>query len=144
MEGRIGGWEGGGDVIASLPRGICLKIGRGILLVNLLLVIGLGKLNPYLNLNLNTRTRYPMAETWDLRMNSRHLPPRAATRHLKRDYLGQHVVLSLPSPTLGLRASGQLSLFCSLTCTPYSVNLALISSLTRRNALRICSSVPWA
>ncbi len=41
-----------------------------------------------------------MAETWDLRMNSRHLPPRAATRHLKRDYLGQHVVLSLPSNQL--------------------------------------------
>jgi len=38
-------------------------------LVNLFLVIGLGKYSPpYLYLNLRTRTRYPMAETWDLRM----------------------------------------------------------------------------
>jgi len=49
-----------------------------------------------------------MAETWDLRMNSRHLPPGAATRHLKRNHLGQHAVLTLPYPTLSLRASVQL------------------------------------
>ena len=38
------GNTGGGDVIASLPGGGCLKAGRGTLLVNLFLVIGLGKL----------------------------------------------------------------------------------------------------
>jgi hypothetical protein len=31
---------------------------------------------------------------WEHR--SRHLPPGAATRHLERVHLGQHVVLSLP------------------------------------------------
>jgi len=33
--------------------------------------------------NLNTRTRHPMAETRHLKTRPRHLPPEAATCHLK-------------------------------------------------------------
>ena len=56
--------------------------------------------HPNPHLNLETRTRYPTAETWDLKVflppanhpvsgfplsggQSRHLPPGAATRHPK-------------------------------------------------------------
>ncbi|MEY5006604.1 MAG: hypothetical protein RI969_1692 [Verrucomicrobiota bacterium] len=65
-----------------------------------------------LRLNPNTRTRYPMAETWDLKCISRHPPPVAATCHPRMgSLLGQHAVLTLPQslcrdavPTLPAKA----------------------------------------
>ena len=57
------GNTGGGDVIASLPRGICLKIGKGCYWLTCSWLLVYRFTTPHLNLK--TCTRYPAAETRD-------------------------------------------------------------------------------
>ena len=55
----------------------------------------------------------PAAETWDLRICSRHLPPGAATCHPRMgSVLGQHVVLPLPNPYIVTRSRPYLRRLC--------------------------------